>query len=300
MVTMRRLLVAADGSQAADRAALFAGQMACRFEARVDVVSVVPTRSVVTAAWLGMAPEMPAAAYGADSALEQANTIAQRAASEAKRGGCHEVDWAVEIGDPAHTLVEVAEGIEADAIVMGRRGTGNVSGLLLGSVSTKVGHLTDRTVITVRAEGSEHTQCVLAAVDGSEHSMRAAEIAIALCNAYGARLELLHVVSTTSVVPFGLGGVDHYEYDRLEESMLAAGEQYLGRVVDLAKKAKVEAAETTELGDPATHIVSHASDVAADVICIGRRGLGNVKGLLLGSVSHKVSHIAEQTVMTVQ
>lgn len=300
MISMRRLLVAADGSASADQAALFAGRLASRFGAKVDVISVVPKSSAIAAAWLGMAPEMPATAFGTDSALEQAKRISQSAASDAKRGGCRHVSWSVEIGDPARTVVSVADGLNADAIVMGRRGTGNMSGLLLGSVSTKVSHLSERTVMTVRGECREPIGRVLAAVDGSEHSLRAAQLAIALCETYEAKLELLHVVSMTAMVPFGLGGVDSFEYDRLEDSMLATAEQYLVRVQDLASAAGVEAVATVELGDPATHIVSHAANADVDLICVGRRGLGNVRGLLLGSVSHKVSHIAGQTVATVQ
>jgi nucleotide-binding universal stress UspA family protein len=67
-----------------------------------------------------------------------------------------------------------------------------------------------------------------------------------------------------------------------------------------AGRLAFEAVATVELGDPATHIVSHAANADVDLICVGRRGLGNVGGLLLGSVSHKVSHIAGQTVATVQ
>lgn len=299
MVSLRRLLLAADGSPAADQAALFAGRLASRFEGSVEVLSVVPERSVVTTAWLGMAPEMPVAALGADSALEQAKRVSQAAASEAKRGGCRQVGWSVEIGEPARTIVSVGDSLDADAIVMGRRGTGNISGLLLGSVSTKVCHLTDRTVVTVRGDDAD-VERVLVAVDGSEHSTRAVEFGIALAGGYRAKLDLLHVVSMTALVPFGLGGVDNYEYGRLEDTMRAEGDQYLVEAKKMADAADVEATTSIELGDPASHVVRHAFNTHADLICIGRRGLGNVKGLLLGSVSHKVAHIAEQTVVTVR
>ncbi len=46
----------------------------------------------------------------------------------------------------------------------------------------------------------------------------------------------------------------------------------------------------TVAGDPAEEITRVASEVAADLIVLGSRGLGTVKGLMLGSVSQKVLH----------
>ena len=300
MISLKRLLVATDGSSAAEQAALFTGRLASRFGGDVDVVSVVPERSVVTTAWLGMAPEMPAAEFGSDSSIEQAHRVGAEAASLVKQGGCDEVTSTVEIGDPARTIVAVADKRDTDAIVMGRRGTGNVAGLLLGSVSTKVSHLSDRTVITVRDDDRESVERVLAAVDGSEHSLRAVDLAAALASAYKAPLELLHVVSLTTMVPFGMGGIDSFEYGRRDDSMRDRGVQYLAQAKEKAWQSNVEATVAIESGDPAAHIVEHATAIGADVICVGRRGLGNVTGLLLGSVSHKVAHLADHTVVTVR
>jgi nucleotide-binding universal stress UspA family protein len=52
------------------------------------------------------------------------------------------------VGSPAHEICRYAGENDADCIVMDRRGLGNVAGLLMGSVSHKVGHLTKRTLIT--------------------------------------------------------------------------------------------------------------------------------------------------------
>ena len=53
-------------------------------------------------------------------------------------------------------------------------------------------------------------------------------------------------------------------------------------------------------GDPATSILRAADDEAADIIVMGRRGLGDLAGLLLGSVSHKVTHLASCACLTVK
>ena len=47
-------------------------------------------------------------------------------------------------------------------------------------------------------------------------------------------------------------------------------------------------------------IAGLAQDRKADAIVMGSRGLSDIKGLFLGSVSHKVSHLAECTCITVK
>ena len=55
-----------------------------------------------------------------------------------------------------------------------------------------------------------------------------------------------------------------------------------------------------EDGDPASTILRVAKGLDADMIVLGSRGLGDAKGLLLGSVSHKVAHFAECTCVSVK
>ena len=56
----------------------------------------------------------------------------------------------------------------------------------------------------------------------------------------------------------------------------------------------------TSEGDPADCILETAAREKADMIVIGSRGLSNLKSLLVGSVSHKVSHLADCTCVSVK
>ena len=53
-------------------------------------------------------------------------------------------------GDPAHAIVEEAKAHKSDLIVMGRRGLGSLTGLLVGSTTTKVAQLAPCAVLTVK------------------------------------------------------------------------------------------------------------------------------------------------------
>ncbi|WP_434643575.1 universal stress protein [Achromobacter piechaudii] len=59
-------------------------------------------------------------------------------------------DEHVEIGEAAETIVRIANDTGADEIYMGTRGLGSVSSLFLGSVATRVLHLTELPVTLVK------------------------------------------------------------------------------------------------------------------------------------------------------
>lgn len=61
-----------------------------------------------------------------------------------------ECEAVLESGDPASKIAEIAESKDADLIVMGRRGLGDLSGLLFGSVSHKVAQAVDCCCLTVK------------------------------------------------------------------------------------------------------------------------------------------------------
>lgn len=145
---------------------------------------------------------------------------------------------------------------------------------------------------------------ILVAADGSEHAMRAVEIASDLAEKYGAELTLLSVFrstrlqeSTHSLVRTNRSLEPQHSDDALQEiaeEVLQAAEK-VARDHDIPKvKTKVKR------GHPAHTIVATAEKMEADLIVLGSRGHGDVTGLLLGSVSHKVASLAKCNVITVK
>ncbi|UCF91624.1 MAG: universal stress protein [Desulfobacterales bacterium] len=78
------------------------------------------------------------------------NNILAAAVKDAKKQGVEWVETTVREGDPAEEITAFARDGDFDMLVIGSRGLGSVKGLLLGSVSSKVCHLTDRTCVTVK------------------------------------------------------------------------------------------------------------------------------------------------------
>ncbi len=58
-------------------------------------------------------------------------------------------DFKIEVGSPAQTIVQYAQESGCDQICMGSRGLGHVAGLLLGSVTAKVVHLSNLPVLLI-------------------------------------------------------------------------------------------------------------------------------------------------------
>ncbi len=87
----------------------------------------------------------------------------------------------------------------------------------------------------------------------------------------------------------------------IAEKFDAVGQSILDREEKIAKEKGVKDihAEIRD-GDPAHQILECAEHAAADLIVLGSRGLGDLGGLFIGSVSHKVSHLSKCTCTTVK
>ncbi len=143
---------------------------------------------------------------------------------------------------------------------------------------------------------------IVCAVDGSQHALRAAELASELAAKVGAKLTFLTVTKpvklTEDVKRYmaaeHLTGSPQYVLDELTERILDEAKE-------CARRCGVEkAVMEVKTGNPARTIVSFAENSGADLIVLGGRGLGDIEGMFLGSVSHKVSSMAKCTCMTVK
>lgn len=75
--------------------------------------------------------------------------IVTRAETRAQHLGVTNIQLHIDWGDAARSIIEIAAGEAADAIVLGKRGRGRLTGLPLGSVCQKVVSLATCTVIVV-------------------------------------------------------------------------------------------------------------------------------------------------------
>jgi nucleotide-binding universal stress UspA family protein len=170
------------------------------------------------------------------------------------------------------------------------------------------------------------------AVDGSKHAGRALDLACEVASRLGVELVAVHVISDQplSAAEREMAKVEFQDeiargFDlappldarsdlrltdqRLAEHAavtgrrfrLALGERLVGGAARHAEAQGVRNLRTVlREGDPAAAILEVAKQEGADLIVMGRRGLGDLAGLLLGSVTHKVTHLADCACLTVK
>jgi nucleotide-binding universal stress UspA family protein len=171
---------------------------------------------------------------------------------------------------------------------------------------------------------------VLVALDGSDHAKRAMDLACEMASRFDAELIAVHVIPNKSISQaerrmaeaelesegakdFNVTSLMGAGSDaRLESHLLAkqaadtqgrlrwaVGKRLMSDARARGKEKAVQKIRTiTRTGDPAKEILRVASEEHADIIIMGRRGLGDLAGLLLGSVSHKVAQLAECACVT--
>lgn len=143
---------------------------------------------------------------------------------------------------------------------------------------------------------------ILCAVDGSQHALKAAKLASELAERFGAKLTFLTV---TKELKMSDEVRRFIELEHLTGEPQYVLDDYTEQVIQEAKDAArgvgvKDVAAEVKTGHAARVIVNTAEREGYDAVVMGGRGHGDLEGLLLGSVSHKVASLAKCTVITVK
>jgi nucleotide-binding universal stress UspA family protein len=287
-----RVVVAYDGSESAQAAVRWASSEAARRNVGLTLLhSIMPP---ITSSSFGASLPAPL------DILQELKEAADRemadvaSALDVPRGTVS----SVEIGSPSSVIVEAS--MDAALVVMGSRGRGGFSGLLLGSVSDQVAGHTRCPVVIVRAEsatnGSAGSSNIVVGVDGSPTGQAALRFACETARTNQWSVTAVHAWQTPNYELLVVAGTpERPRIPELNEAEVRLSSEALAGVREEFPEVTIN--EHVENADPSSAILSAAQDAA--LIVVGSRGRGSFTGALLGSVSRSVLHRAHVPVAIV-
>lgn len=141
---LHNVVVGIDGSEQSCHAAAISSDIARRSGATLHFVTIVRPPE----GWWGIVGSPPT-----PSALSKSLTEAQREILDSVVAAVDLTDIEViqveDVGDPARMLLDYAEKVDADLMIIGRRGAGLIERLMLGSVANRVIHDAEYPVLLV-------------------------------------------------------------------------------------------------------------------------------------------------------
>ncbi|TCC24771.1 universal stress protein [Kribbella speibonae] len=199
------------------------------------------------------------------------------------------VDTTLEGGPAARVLVDAAQ--DARTVVLGSRGLGGWSGLLVGSVAVQVTTHAQCPVVVIPHDQRPHAHqgaTVVVGVDGSKASARAIDFAFEQAEDLHAEVVAVHTWTSPFLTYDEGASMLQFDEEKVrEEARLLVAESVAGAAAE-----HPDVRWTTELasGSAARALIRRAE--SADLVVVGSRGRGGFTGLLLGSVGQSVLHHA--------
>jgi len=267
---LEKLLVCTDGSSDSQGALTGALALAQSCASKVYILQVLEFNPELEAA----APEIVAQREA------RVHEYLERCKAEAEK---LEIPLEVRVrrGEAAYaSIVEEAEKIKPDIIIMGRRGRSRLFRLMVGNVVARVIGYSPFNVLVVPKGVPLEFRRILVASDGSPHSYAACDEALYITRRVGAELIGLSVAR--------------------DESEMETARSIVQRLKKEADYAGVKLVTQVLQGPPYEAIVQAARDHQADLIVMGALGMTGLASLVMGSVTERVIAQTPCAVMVVK
>ncbi|WJY96312.1 Universal stress protein [Corynebacterium felinum] len=279
MTTENIVVVAVDGSTAATNAVRWAANTAAKRGVPLRLASSYTMPQFLYAE--GMVPPQELfeeLQKETMDIIEAAKAVALEVAPDIKIG------YTVAEGTPIDMLLEMSESVSM--IVMGSRGLGGLSGMVMGSVSAAVVSHAKCPVVVVREDNivTEESKYgpVVVGVDGSEISQKATDFAFAEAQARGAKLIAVHTWMDMQVQASLAGlAAAQQEWNVVEDEQTKLVEELLAPKLEKYPDVEVEMVITRDR--PIRALVEASK--GAQLLVVGSHGRGGFRGMLLGSTS---------------
>lgn len=220
------------------------------------------------------------------------------------------VETELKLGSPAQMILEHAEAQQPDLIVLGAKGLRSTMGILLGGVAQHVVEYAACPVLIVRAPYRGFHKVLLAA-DGSPSSLSAARYLGRFPLPAPVEVTVAHVLPPAQMPvlmepQYGTWHTIYALYPTVEEDEARQerekrlGEAILARTGNLLRRKGIDSTPALLRGDAATEIMEYVKARQFDLIVAGSLGLSNLRSIWVGSVSRKLAHYSDCSVLLVK
>ncbi len=219
-----------------------------------------------------------------------------------------QADAELVLGNPAEKIIEYADEHHPDLIVLGAKGLRATLGILLGGVAQQVVEYASCPVLVVRAPAKKLRRILLVA-DSSPYSQHAAERLACFPLPEQAEIRVMHVLpppypAIATEMPYGQPFDQPLMVTEEMARQRAAEEEdglcLLERMSDILAATGRKVKTGLKRGDAATEIIEYVRKNQVDLIVAGSRGLSQMRSWLLGSVSRKLVHYSNCSILVVR
>ena len=275
---MKKIVVALDGSELAERAVPIAATLASQVKGEVVLASIIVDADRWSRGELladGMDEERGLAEFYLGQIKDRFRE------SRAK------VEIRVEYGRAAETLAAMADDQAADLTVITTHGRSGVARWVLGSVADKLLHLSRVPVLLVRADSEPPAverpfKRILVPLDGSSTAESALPFTERLAADLGATLILEGVIVPTAAL---YAGTFVPSTPPALQEIEAGSREYLGQVAEKVSKRGLQVTTRVDVGYAAETILEAASETGADLIALCSHGRSGPERWIRGSVA---------------
>jgi nucleotide-binding universal stress UspA family protein len=298
MLKVRRILCPTDFSEFAKGALEQAIVLGRRYDAEIVSACVIPTLMPPTAGLpFALPPHFDAQARKAT--LDELGRF-----TEPCRLAGLKTRLEVLEGGVASSVVELAQLLPADLIVMGTHGSSGFERLMLGSVTEKVLRRAHCPVLTVprRAHDEARTphawfKSILCPVDFAESSEWALGYALSLARESSARVLLVHVLEDSS--DGGVRDASRWTVPEYRRALERGAKECLTQILAPMNQTGCVVEQVLSSGKPGAEILRVAERRACDLVVMGSHG-GTLETALFGSTAQHVVRGAACPVVTVR
>ncbi len=292
----KKVLVPLDGSPLAEQALA----TAATFSEEIVLLQVPVAQDVFTTAVTGGDIPMFVTALDEDGLSETEQYLADTAAKW--RRADLAVTTRVEVGEAAHTIVDVAAAEAVELIVMSTHGRSGVRRILFGSVTEAVLKHAPCPVLALRSE--RPLKRILIPLDGSFLSEEALVPALNIAHTNQAevtlfRVQPMEIGRQDEEFAFYLRAEHGLEYTA-HDVLLMNIENYLKNLREQETAAELVVKTACRIGVPAEEILRYAAEVDADLIVMSTHGRTGLNRLFFGSVAETILRGASCAVLVVR